>query len=293
VNLFDHAPWQARLINGPSLQDAWRQLLNELINHYDYQPAPRGFATREILGVTLRIDDMRNNIIYHPIRSLNYKFLIAEWLWIALGLEDLGTLTQYNGQMGRFSDDGKTLAGAYGPRLATQWDYVIAQLKQSRDTRQAVATIWTPNPNPSKDIPCTISLQFLVRDNKLNVIVTMRSSDVWLGIPYDVFTFSMLGNSIAGILDLEPGFIQMQLGSSHMYESDLDKAQQIIGSDEKCEGIRSPLLPGFPPGIMRDVTQNPNGVVPLLNKVEAPWARYAEVLRATSWSEARRLLSEE
>jgi thymidylate synthase len=293
-------------INGDSAQHAWLRLLYELAHHFEYKPAPRGFATRELLGVTLRVNDMRNNIIHHPVRNLNYRYLVAEWLWIALGLEDLGTLTQYNGQMSRFSDDGKVLAGAYGPRLQTQWQYVIAQLQQSRDSRQAVATIWTPNPSPSKDIPCTISLQFLVREDKLNLIVTMRSSDVWLGIPYDVYTFSQLGNSIAGILNLEPGFIQMQLGSSHLYEENLAKAEELLEDRwDRYEGIRSPLLPGFPTELLGKVLQDPKvtaestwkpepyGVSTQVSVLLSPWGKYAQVLRAPTWSEARRLLQED
>lgn len=288
-----------------TLQEAWFRMLYELLFSYEYKIAPRNFMTKEKLGVIVRITDMRNNIIYHPVRNLNYKYLVAEWLWIALGMEDLATLTQYNGQMSRFSDDGKVLAGAYGPRLAKQWEYVIDTLKKESSSRQAVATIWTPNPPASKDIPCTISLQFLVRDQKLNVIVTMRSSDVWLGIPYDVFTFSMLANSIAGILDLEPGFIQLQLGSSHIYQDNWEKALQIL-QDGSGEGIRSPLLPSFPPGVMARVLQEPiktmeptfkttgpNEVTATVSTLLPPWGKYAQVLRAPTWSEARRLLSEE
>jgi thymidylate synthase len=274
-----------------NIQQVWIALMQRLLHDPDHETNPRGYPTREITGVVFRITDLRNNIISHPVRNLNYKFMVAEWLWIALGLEDLETLTKYNGQMSRFSDDGKILAGAYGPRLATQWSYVVDTLKRESVSRQAVATIWTPNPSRSKDIPCTISLQFLLRDGKLNVIVTMRSSDVWLGIPYDVFTFSQLANSIAGILGVEPGYLQMQLGSSHVYADHFEKVQQVLNTFQTTEGLRSPLLPAWPDYHLEEVLKDPIDY-PKMAFWNAPWGAYARVLRAATWSEAQSILAE-
>lgn len=277
-----------KLIQAATMQQAWKELLFVLMHYYEYKPAPRGHKTREILGVTFRVDDMRNNILSYPVRNLNAKFLCAEWLWISLGREDLATLTKYNGQMSRFSDDGKTLAGAYGPRLASQWTYVAESIRQDMVSRQAVATIWTPNPSPSKDIPCTISLQFIARECKLNLIVTMRSSDIWLGLPYDLFTFSMIGNAMAGELKLEPGFIQFNLGSSHLYEDNLEKASELLDEPLLNDhlGITSPRLPGWPSqgglGLELKLSNPDSDVMPLYE----PWITYAKVLASPTWKEA-------
>ena len=274
-----------RYVSGNSIQEVWTYLLGQLLRHAEYVPTPRGIATREILGVTIHVNDLRNNIIHHPVRNMNYRFMVAEWLWITFGHEDLATLVQYNGQMSRFSDDGKALAGAYGPRLSTQWRYVLDTLRRDPDTRQAVATIWTPNPAPSKDIPCTLSLQFIARDGKLNLIVTMRSSDVWLGIPYDVFTFSQIANSIAGELCLEPGFLQMQLGSSHLYDDNVEKVMEVLKNSQPS-GFTSPRLSVWPPMELERQLVNPTGT----NILYEPWATYARVLHAETWKEAYRLL---
>lgn len=277
-----------RTVTGSSIQEAWTTLLRELYYSYEYTPAPRGHNTREITGLSLRIRDMRNNIIVHPERNINYKFMVAEWLWMAMGMNDLETLTKYNGQMSRFSDDGKILAGAYGPMLATQWDYVMDSLRKDSVSRQAVATIWRPNPSPSKDIPCTISMQFITRNGWLHLIVTMRSSDVWLGIPYDVYSFSQLANGIAGELGLKPGYLQMQLGSSHLYENDFEKAERILNSNPFAHhGLRSPALPGRPPSFMAEIVKNPKSG----SNVESPtWQKYGAVLDSLNWTQARNIL---
>ena len=196
------------------------------------------------MGVQLRVENLRNNILLSTERNLNYRFMVAEWLWILFGMNELKVIEQYNSEIRKFSDDGLILSGAYGPRLHHQWEYVVNKLKEDPNTRQAVASIWTPVPHPSKDIPCTLTMQFLIRDEKLHCIVNMRSSDIWLGLPYDVFTFSMLTNFVGiSFSHLELGSLTMNLGSSHLYERDLPKS---MSTAVQLKDIQSPRLIGFP-----------------------------------------------
>ena len=124
--------------------------------------------------------------------------------------------------------------------VVDQLTYICDMLEEDHDTRQSLLTIWRPNPRASRDIPCTISLQWVLRDNKLHCIDTMRSSDAWLGWPYDMFNISMLSGMILLMLrdreyrgtsddpigdndwtwcDVELGDIIMTAGSSHIYAS--------------------------------------------------------------------------
>lgn len=250
--------------------------------------APRGYRVKEVLGLSLIVEQPLDNIVVHAVRNLNFRFMVAEWLWIAFGLNDVGILTRYNSQMARFSDDGKTLAGAYGPRLRPQWAHVLSTLNRDPDSRQAVATIWTPSPSASKDIPCTISLQFMIRGGRLHTFASMRSSDAWLGLPYDVFTFSQLGNMLAGELRVEPGPLHLHLASSHLYEMHWDlgkKFQTAEISSDHTRYARSPILPGFPPELLRDALTSPIGPA-LLRFIDPVWHRYVRALRAPSWREA-------
>jgi len=171
--------------------------------------------------------------------------MIAEWLWIMAGLSNVAMLDKYNTKMYQFSDDGNTLAGAYGPRLMPQMSYVLSKLKQ-QDSRQAVATIWTPSPRDSKDIPCTISLQWFVRDKHVHCTINMRSSDVWLGLPYDFFNFSQVTNWVAANMNLPMGSVTMNLASSHLYETHFDVGHRAAAG--VIETLASPdiNLSGFP-----------------------------------------------
>ncbi|HLZ10540.1 MAG TPA: thymidylate synthase [Chloroflexota bacterium] len=291
------------MIQAGDVYHVWLQLLRTLIHHPQQVVAPRGQATRECLAQQLIINDLRKCLIYHPVRNINYKFAVAEWLWILLELDDVNALLRYNKQMSRFSDDGKVLAGAYGPRLGPQWSYVVDTLRRDPNSRQAVSVIFTPYPPPSKDVPCTISLQFLLREafqkRWLHVITTMRSSDAWLGIPYDAFTFAQLANLLANELNkgdrplnVELGSLTFNLGSSHLYESDLEAAKRVIEAPSDGAAIASPnLTRGFPSaderrGLEHALYGREHGM-----ELYWPWCHYANVLKADTFTVARGILS--
>jgi len=212
----------AELYVGNEFGEVWRDLLGDIID-VGKRSSPRGSETKELLNVSIEVQSAQANILVNNSRDLNYRFMIAEWLWIQAGLNDVDILAQYNSQMRKFSDDGHILSGAYGPRLMPQIPYVLESLSKP-DSRQAVATIWTPSPTDSRDIPCTISLQWLLRGGVLHCTANMRSSDVWLGLPYDFFTFSQITNYVAMRMDADIGSLTMNLASSHLYESHYTQA---------------------------------------------------------------------
>jgi thymidylate synthase len=224
---------------GNNIGEAYRKTLM-YIRNYGQVSSPRGMRTKELIAQQVTILDMQDNILTLKKRDLNFRFMVAEWLWIEAGANDVNFISRYNKNISQFSDDGVIFNGAYGPRLAPQWKYILESLSKP-DSRQAVATIWTPSPQASKDIPCTVAFQFLSREGRLHMIATMRSSDAWLGLPYDIFNFSMIGNGIAGEMGLKPGSLTMQLGSLHLYEQHWDIAGEVI--DETGSGfLRSPEL---------------------------------------------------
>lgn len=257
--------------------EAWQSLLGKLILN-GRQVSPRGYVTREIMNVTLEVTHGLDNVLVNEARGLNYRFMVAEWLWIQAGLKDVKSLVRYNSLMQGFSDDGEILNGAYGPRLHGQWGYIFKAL-ENPDSRQAVATIWSPSPEPSKDIPCTISLQWLIRDDLLHCTINMRSSDVWLGLPYDFFTFSQLTNMVSSFIRVPVGTITMNLASSHIYELNLEKGKEAM-LNSNYESIESPPLTTCGPSTSETVD--------ILSQVEREyqidelWTAYAVALRHNS-----------
>lgn len=194
-------------------------------------------VTNEILNNKIKID-MRYPVVWFPDRRLSVEYMAAEAHWILKGDNRVETIAPYNKNISKYSDNGTTFFGAYGPPIMDQILYVVTALQQDRGTRQAGLTIWKQNPPVSKDIPCTISMFFNIRKDKLHASVHMRSSDSWLGLPYDIFTFSMVayyvccllnewlyGNKLRGV---EPGNLTITMVSSHLYNRDFKKVATLI-----------------------------------------------------------------
>lgn len=261
---------------------AWRELLTVLLGSKVVRP--RGKPCREMLGVQIRVSDATQNILVSEVRNPQYRFMVAEWLWIWFGHSDVATIARYNKHIAQFSDDGMSLHGAYGPRIMASWEDVQQKLMEDQDTRQAFIPIFSAGDltAKTKDVPCTTGIQFLIRNGRLETIVGMRSSDVWLGLPYDFFVFSMLANTMAAQLNLSLGGLVMNLGSSHLYESDVAQARSVSA----VSTLMSPVLIDHPPDHMdailtgRERTRENDGW----------WTMYGRVLEATSNIRARIVL---
>jgi thymidylate synthase len=174
-------------------------------------------------------------IVSQVKRNLSRKFLFAEPWWILTGQRFVSPLAVFNKKMYEFSDDGLTLSGAYGPPIVSQLKYICETLRDDPDSRQAVLTIWERNPRESRDIPCTVAMQFLIRNGLLNTIVSMRSSDTWLGLPYDIFTFTCVSAFIAielreryGMTPVLLGGLQINAGSQHLYDTNHEAAVRCL-----------------------------------------------------------------
>ena len=222
-----------------TVNSEWLRLLNSILTD-GVTVSPRNMVTLELIGVTSKIP-MNNPVLTIGARKISYRFMVAEAAWILNGDNKVSTIEPYCRQMSQYSDDGIFLAGAYGPRIKDQLPYILACFEQDIQSRQAIIQVWRTCPNKSKDIPCTVSIQFLIRNNKIHTIVNMRSSDTWLGWPYDVFNFSMLTTFVLLHLKkfpktatLELGELTLTTGSQHIYEHTVLHARQCIMESSKC-----------------------------------------------------------
>lgn len=192
------------------------------------ESAPRGLKIKEILNCSIEITDPRNRLIQTPERKMNLSYAVGELLWYLSGRNDLATMQYYSRRMESFSDDGLTLNSAYGYRIFgnhqkigfDQWENVKSILTRDKDSRQAIIHLHTPNDKPTRDEVCTLSLQFLIREDKLNMITNMRANDIVFGFTYDVFAFTMLQEIMANELGIEVGSYYHNAGSMHIYERD-------------------------------------------------------------------------
>lgn len=193
------------------------------------QVESRNGMTLELIGYQSHYD-MNEPLVANPQRKISKKFAFAEASWILSGSAHLRDIQKWNKKYGDYSDDGRLMSGAYGPMVMLQLPYVIDCLKKDPESRQAVMTIWRQSPMPSKDIPCTISLHWIIRDGAICCLDYMRSSDTWLGLPYDIFTFSCITNYLRCALFFDTGIhydlgsLIHNCGSQHLYEEHYEKA---------------------------------------------------------------------
>lgn len=242
--------------------------------------SPRGMATTEVLGAHLCLTQPRRRFVDVPDqRVLNPAFAVAEALWILSGSDD-AWIFQYNRSLLRYADDG-VLQGAYGPRMRCwagidQLDQVRRLLQRDPDTRQAVIQLYDPQRDTQghRDVPCTLGYRFYLRRGRLHMHTTMRSQDLWLGFPYDIFTNTLIQELMAGWLGVELGEYNHHVDSLHLYAQHIDTALNLPTEPEP-----SPVLPA-----VQVVWDNAASVLtntittPSADGIDGMWVTFAAIL---------------
>lgn len=205
-------------------------------------------ANFERTGVLLALDNPRARLSRSPRRSQLFSSL-GELAWYLAGSRSLKFIRYYIKAYTKESPDGVVVPAAYGPRLTNylnqnQIDNVINLLRDNRTSRRAVIQILAADDLPSGYVPCTCTLQFMVRGRRLHAITHMRSNDAYKGLPHDVFAFTMIQEIIARELGVELGTYKHSVGSLHLYDDDIASAEAYVG-----DGLQPSLaMPPMPPG---------------------------------------------
>jgi thymidylate synthase len=177
---------------------------------------------------------------------------LGELLWYLSGAEDLSFIRYYVPHYPDDTHDGMTVPDAYGPRLMgekghpNQLANVIEMLQVKPGTRRAVIQIFDAFDvaEKRKAVPCTNTLQFFIRDGQLDMLTSMRSNDAYLGLPHDVFAFTMLQEIIARSTCVELGTYKHAVGSLHLYDRNHTSARRY-----QKEGWQSSVvMPEMPLG---------------------------------------------
>jgi thymidylate synthase len=205
--------------------------------------SPRNATTRDIGHTVIQLDNVYNALPMGIGRRVNPAIGAIEALQLIAGVARHDLVVSVAPRFVEYMDemDGVPSAryfhGAYGARVGFQVMCAVNKLKKDPDTRQAVATLWDPYQDnlPDKhDYPCTIGFSFSVRDEKLDMDTVMRSNDVWLGLPYDMFQFTQLQLSVARSLGREPGVYRHTALSLHAYERDMGAITEFLeGTHER------------------------------------------------------------
>ena len=211
-----------------------------------------GAVVGEIINAVTTIEDPTRCILRSPIRKLPMRYCIGELLWYLSGNPNLSAIQLYTNAWDRMSDDGKTVNSNYGSIIQHAVDCHMSDplefdqmkmceelLRKDHNTRQAVIHIKEARNvlvNPTKDLNCTVCLQFFIRDGKLYMTTYMRSNDLWMGFPNDVFQFTCMQIYLAMRLNVGLGTYTHVAGSLHMYERDYQKSLENMMEGKRTDG---------------------------------------------------------
>jgi thymidylate synthase len=254
--------WGAVEIPGAGLDDVLIELYKALLATDARNEGTRG-STKELLGVTLRIANPLARLSRSEDRGKPFSAL-GELLWYLSGSDHLDFIEPY---VPRYKDDAVDgiLPGAYGPRLFAkggtidQISNVTQVLIGNSGSRRAVVQLFDADDIivRKKEIPCTTTLQFHLRDGNLHMSVAMRSNDAYFGVPHDVFCFTMLQEMMARRLGANLGSYIHHVGSMHVYDEFVEAMRKYVEEGYQ----RASPMPAMPAG-------EPFKLVPMLLAAE-------------------------
>lgn len=204
------------------------------ISYYGSDIVPSKGECRELTGVILELTNARARVSQTETRGIIFSSF-GELAWQLSSSDSLEFIEYYITKYSESSDDQTTLKGAYGPRIfgknnLDQFAIVEDILRTRPASRQAVIQIYDKSDlaEESLDVPCTCTLHFLIRDEHLILIAHMRSNDIFLGLPHDIFCFTMLQEILATSLGLKLGYYKHMVGSLHLYDVNKEKMSTFL-----------------------------------------------------------------
>ena len=225
---------------------AYRKLVNDLLDkgHVMETKNLRG-NTRELCNYMLKIDDLDTEYVSVKSGGTNLTYLAAELLWYWSARNDVKFIDHFASMWARVSDDGVTANSAYGYLLQkkhgfNQIEKIIELLKYDQYSRRAVININVPNENviETKDEPCTVCLDYQIREGKLHCTCVMRSNDCRFGLLNDLGFFISLQKYIAKRLNIPTGTYTHFAMSIHFYDRDFKFVKDIAyGTMERSDTL--------------------------------------------------------
>lgn len=197
-------------------------------------------------------------VVLWPRRDANPFFHLYEAFWMLDGRNDLAALTRYVSSFGQFSDDGRTLRGAYGHRWrkffgVDQLADIVDMLDSDKNDRRAVLQMWDTDKDlhkRSKDLPCNMMITFQVATNgTLEMTVFNRSNDiVWGAYGANAVHLSMLHEYMAAAIGITMGRYRQVSVNWHGYLKTLEPMWdlELDAFGDKSDDLAAPLIQGNP-----------------------------------------------
>lgn len=201
-----------------------------------------GTGTLSVFGHQMRFD-LSEGFPVLTTKKLHLRSIIHELLWFLQGDTNIKYLKE-NGV--RIWDEWADENGALGPVYGYQWrswpaadgshvdqiSQVVDQIKNNPDSRRIIVSAWNVGEIKNMALPpCHAFFQFYVANGKLSCQLYQRSADVFLGVPFNIASYSLLTLMMAQVCDLQPGDFVHTLGDAHLYSNHIEQANLQLTRD--------------------------------------------------------------
>jgi thymidylate synthase len=195
-----------------------------------------GTGIKSVFGHQIRFN-LADGFPMVTTKKLHTKSIIHELLWFLKGSGNVKYL-QDNGV--RIWNEWASESGDLGPVYGVQWRSwagadgrthdqikdVIEQIKTNPNSRRLIVNAWNVGELDKMALPpCHMFFQFYVADNKLSLQLYQRSADIFLGVPFNIASYSLLVHMVAQVCNLEVGEFVHTLGDAHIYSNHMEQCK--------------------------------------------------------------------
>jgi thymidylate synthase len=211
-------------------------LMQHILDHGVSKGDRTGTGTRSVFGYQMRFD-LRHAFPLLTTKKLHFKSIVYELLWFLRGESNIRFLHDHGV---RIWDEWADENGELGPVYGVQWrswqttdghqvdqiSQLIEKIKLDPDSRRLVVSAWNVGEIEKMALmPCHVLFQFYVANGELSCQLYQRSADVFLGVPFNIASYSLLTAMIAQVCGLQPGEFIHTLGDAHLYNNHLEQAR--------------------------------------------------------------------
>ena len=195
-----------------------------------------GVGTVSVFGQQMRFD-LTSSFPLVTTKSVHWKSVVHELLWFLQGNTNIQYLTENGVRIwNEWADENGELGPVYGAqwrswptadgRHIDQISNVIEQIKTNPDSRRLLVNAWNVGEIENMALPpCHMMFQFYVADGKLSCQLYQRSADSFLGVPFNIASYSLLTCMVAQQCDLEPGEFVWTGGDCHIYTNHFEQVE--------------------------------------------------------------------
>ena len=219
-------------------------LLNYVLKEGNVKEDRTGIGTHSVFGWQMRFN-LNDGLPLLTTKKLHLKSIIHELLWFIKGDTNISYLKENNVSIwDEWADENGDLGPVYGKQWRS-WDTpdgkkidqlndIIKQIKNNPNSRRLIVSAWNPSDVGSMALPpCHCLFQFYVSDNKLSCQLYQGSADIFLGVPFNIASYSILTHMIANVTGLSVGDFVHTLGDAHIYKNHFDQAKLQLSRSVK------------------------------------------------------------